>query len=115
MRLKRISNDDRKIILKHYVKAMNDTIGENGLVPYVLVFSITPRLAKIHSDLSNQKERMKIMSNTQMEMNFIIAKRCLTFPPTKYVPSHKDNVYQNSEQVLVYSETQNHWMEPIVA
>ena len=65
----------KQTLLKLAVKAMNDTIGENGLVPSRLVFGITPRFPIISSDLPTQKERMDILRSAQMEMNAIIAER----------------------------------------
>jgi transposase InsO family protein len=47
-----------RIILKITVKVMNDTIGESGLVPSLLVFGVVPRFPMLSTDLPNQKERM---------------------------------------------------------
>lgn len=42
---------EKKLLQKIAAKAMNDTIGENGLVPSRLVFGVTPRLPIISMEL----------------------------------------------------------------
>ena len=54
------------ILLKIAVKAMNDTIGENGLVPSLLVFGIVSRSPIISTEIPSQRERMKILSTAQI-------------------------------------------------
>ncbi len=48
----------RKIVLHIAVKAMNDTMGSNGLVPSYLVFECVPRFPFVHSKLPDQQSRM---------------------------------------------------------
>lgn len=45
----------KELLLKIAVKAMNDTIGEDGLVPSLLVFGIVPRFPIMGTTLPNQK------------------------------------------------------------
>ena len=45
---------DKSYVLKVAVKAMNDTMGENGLVPSRLVFGIIPRFPILNTDLPNR-------------------------------------------------------------
>ena len=61
------------ILLKLAVKAMNDTSGENGLVPSLFVFAIIPRFPIISSHIPTHHERMKALSEAQMEMNAVIS------------------------------------------
>lgn len=56
---------NRRFILKGAIKAMNDTIGENGLVPSRLVFGIFARFPILNPKLSNQKTRMQIIKTAQ--------------------------------------------------
>jgi hypothetical protein len=67
-----------RTVLKLAVKAMNDTVGENGLVPSLLVFGVTPRYPALRTDLPNQKERMGVISTAQKEIKTIIAERRIT-------------------------------------
>jgi hypothetical protein len=62
-------------LLKLGVKAMNDTISENGLVPSLLVFGVIPRYPALNTELPIQKVRMEVTAAAQMEMNSIIAER----------------------------------------
>ena len=42
-----IPDIDKDIVLQMAFKAINDTIGPNGLVPILLVFGIYPRIIKL--------------------------------------------------------------------
>jgi hypothetical protein len=54
---------------------MNDSIGENGLVPSLLVFGFIPRYPALNTELPKQKVRMEVIAAAQMAMNSIIAER----------------------------------------
>ena len=56
-----------KVLLNIAVKAMNDTIGEKGLVPSFLTFRIAPRFAIISTELPTLEERMRPLTSAQME------------------------------------------------
>ena len=47
---------DRNIALKLSIKAMNDTNGDNALVPSLVVFGVIPRFPIISSNIPAQKE-----------------------------------------------------------
>jgi hypothetical protein len=80
-------NAPPQLILKCAVKAMNDTIGENGLFPAL-----------------HQQERMRILQVAQAEMNSIVAERRIVQGLKSAVPAADDRVYQVGEEVLVYRE-----------
>lgn len=65
----------KEMLLRVAVKAMNDTMNENGLVPSLLVFGLIPRFPIIASELPNQKERMEILTTAWAEMKAIVAKK----------------------------------------
>lgn len=50
---------------------MNDTITENGLLPYRLIFGIIPCFPITSNDLSNKK--LDAMKTAQVKMNSIFA------------------------------------------
>lgn len=100
------------ILLKIAVKAMNDTIGENGLVPSKLVFGITPRFPIISTDLPNQRNRMAALARAQMEMNSIVSERRVQSALTKEIPPAANRTYQLGERVLVFSELSKCWEGP---
>lgn len=99
-------------LLKLAVKAMNDTSGENGLVPLFLVFEIFPRLPIISHDLPNQEKRVKIMVEAQMEMNAIVAEKRISTALSKNVPAAADRNYHPGEEVLVYRKKEKEWVGP---
>lgn len=99
-------------LLKVAVKAMNDTMGENGLVPSRLVFGMIPRFPIINTDLPTQKERMEALKTAQAEMNSIVAERRVVEALTRNIPPAADRVYKLGEEVLVYSEAKREWVGP---
>lgn len=70
-------NIPNRYILRVAVKAMNDTINENGLVPSRLVFGIIPLFPIINTDLPTKKNCMNGIKTAQDKMNSIVAKRGL--------------------------------------
>ena len=66
---------------------MNDTVGENGLVPSRLVLGIIPRFPILNSELPDQKEILEIIKNAQAEMNSIDAERRVLSALTRNVPA----------------------------
>ena len=104
----------RHMGLQLAVKAMNDTMGENGLVPTKLVFGTIPRFPIINSDLPSQKERMDALQIAQKEMNSIIAERRVRTALSKEVPPAADIVYQIGEEVLFHSEKEKEWIGPFI-
>lgn len=100
--------------LKIALKAMNDTNGENGLVPSLLTFGIIPRFPIISTDLPAQRERMQTLAGAQMEMNAIVSERRTMQVLTKWVPQSVDAVYAVYDKVLVYREIPKKWEGPFV-
>ena len=104
----------KQTLLKLSVKAMNDKIGENGLVPSRLVFGIVPRFPIISTDLPTQKERMDILRSAQMEINAIIAERRILRALNRDIPPASDRVYRLGDEVLVYTEKDKQWKGPYI-
>ena len=48
-----------ELTLRLAVKAMNDTMNPEGLVPSLLVFSVLPRFPAFNRTLPNQEQRMR--------------------------------------------------------
>jgi hypothetical protein len=82
------------------VKAMNDTIGKNGLVPSLLVFGVIPRYLAIHTELPNQKVKMEVIAAAQMEMNSIFAERRIATALVKNIPSAAVHCTQSEMKCL---------------
>jgi hypothetical protein len=91
---------------------MNDTIGENGLVPLLLVFGVIPRYPALNTELPNQKVRMEFIAAAQMEMNSIIAERRIATTLAKNIPSAAEYVYAVGDEVLDFREKESSWTGP---
>ena len=102
------------ILLELTVKAMNDTNGENGLVPSLLVFGIIPRFPIISSHLPTHRQRMKVLSEAPMEMNAFISERRISRILHRNIAQATDHIYQVGEEVLVYREGPDQWMGPFL-
>jgi transposase InsO family protein len=61
------------LLLRLSVKAINDTMGTNGLVPSLLVFCVVPRFPPMSIDLPKQRDRMADLAASQMEISAIVA------------------------------------------
>ena len=93
---------------------MNDTMGENGLVPSRIVFGIIPRFPILNTELPTQKQRMEIIKSAQAEMNSIVAERRVLAALTRDIPPAADRNYKLGEEVLVYSEKEKKWIGPYI-
>jgi hypothetical protein len=102
------------MILSCATKVLNDTMGENGLVPTLLVFGIIPRFPILSTDLPEQKERMRVITAAQAEYNTIVAERRLLSALQSRVPAAADRIYQVGEEVLVWRERPNSWTGPLI-
>lgn len=91
---------------------MNDTIGENGLVPSYLVFGMLPRFPAIEADVPEQRERMEIIAAAQMEMNTIIAERRIAEALRRQSQSGIETVNEIGDEVLLYTEKKHQWIGP---
>ena len=109
---KNATGTNQQTALRLTLKAMNDTMGENGLVPSLLVFGIIPRFPVISSQLPAQSERMEVLTMAQREMNTIIAQRRIITALTKNIPSASDRFYSIDDEVLVYREKEKEWVGP---
>jgi hypothetical protein len=93
-----------RLLLRIAVKAINDTMGTNGLVPSLLVFGVVPRFPPMSIDLPKQRDLMAALAAAQMEMSAIVSENRITAVLTHNVPSSMDLTYEVSEEVLVFRE-----------
>lgn len=63
---------DQNIALQLAVKAMNDTVGPEGLVPSLLVFGTLPRFTPHTTPLISHSDRMEAMDIARLEMADIV-------------------------------------------
>jgi hypothetical protein len=98
--------------LRLAVKAMNDAIGEDGLVPSLLVFGISPRHQVLSTNLPTQQERMKVLATANAEMNSIIAVRRILTALQKSIPAASFHSFYIGDEVLVFRERTDSWEGP---
>jgi transposase InsO family protein len=95
------------LLLRIAVKAINDTMGTNGLVPPLLVFDVVPRFSPMSIDLPKQGDRIAAVAAAQMEMSAIVSENRVNAALTHDVPSSVDRTYEVGEEVLVFREKKN--------
>lgn len=96
---------DPDIALKLTVKAMNDTLNSEGLVPSILVFGLLTRFLPTSNSLLSHADRMEAMEIARLEMTGITAQlrirqtlRSKLQPATKYHVEPGDQVYVHHER-----------------
>ena len=102
-----------KTILRLSLKAMNDTMGENGLVPSLLTFGVIPRFPILNTELPTQQERLEALKKAQAEMNSIVAERRIKRALLHKVPNASNYVFRPGTEVLVYREDEKKWKGPL--
>lgn len=83
---------------------MNDTLGENGLMPLRHFFGIILRFPILSSNLPSQNERMDALKAVQGEMNSIVLERRVLEVLAKIIPAAADQRYMLGYKVLLFSE-----------
>lgn len=86
------------------IHAMNNTAGQNGLIPTLLVLGVLPRFPFSSSDLPERHERMKAMKNSRDEMIKAVSANWLRTALSRNVPSATDKEVKVGMDVLVYRE-----------
>ena len=99
--------------LKLAVQAMNDTAGQNGLVPTLLVFVVMPRIPVARKDVPGMVERMKALQSARGEMAKRMAQNRLKTALRSNVPEAADKEVAIGSKVSVYKENPiNKWVGP---
>lgn len=100
------------LAVKLATKAMNDTLGPEGLVPSMLVFGVLPHFPPASTPLLSHTDRMHAMEVVRLEMTNISSKLrlqralCSKIPPaTRYIVRPGDDVY-------VHNEREKRWKRP---
>ena len=103
---------DKNIVLKLAIKAMNDTMDPEGLVPSYLLFSCTPRFPSTESTLPTQQQRMDAMQAARREMAIITAELRIQKTLSSRVPRIADLVIEVGDLVRVFGETDKRYVGP---
>ena len=103
---------DKETALRLAVKALNDTMGPEGLVPSLLVFGVLPRFPAVNTKLPNQVERMEALKNARAEAAAITAQIRVRKALLAKVPRNVDLVLKRGDLVRVFRETDKRYTEP---
>jgi hypothetical protein len=93
---------DSNLVLRLSIKAMNDTMGPEGLVPSLLVFGVLQRVPATRTSLPNQKDRMEAFSAARSEMETIASQLRLAEGTHRIVPPAASLELKIGQPVLVY-------------
>ena len=91
---------------------MNETVGQNGLCPVLLVFGVLPRMPPSTMDLPKQRDRMKALKLARLEMSKQVAKERLRTAHNSNVPAASDSEVKAGDKVFVYREEPREWLGP---
>ena len=92
------------IALRLACRAMNDTMGPDGLVPTLLVFGALPRLPTSHSANPTQEERQRALTTARREYETVIAARRIREALRARVPAAAHRVIRVGDAVRVFRE-----------
>jgi hypothetical protein len=84
------------------VKAMNDSLGPEGLVPILLVFGVQPRLDGVVSFLTSQSELMAALQLAKLETDHVSAELSLRRALHKNNPRAAHRVVTPGKYVLFF-------------
>ena len=92
----------KEIILALANKAMNDTMGPEGLVPSLLVFGVIPRVSAATSELPEHAVRLSMMQTARDEMESITARLRLKTVLRSRLPKATHSILTEGDPVLVW-------------
>lgn len=102
----------RELTLSLALKALNDTMGPEGLVPTLLVFGTLPRFPTVESSNAGQFERMNALESARKEYATITAELRIRKALMSRVPRTTDLVLHPGDQVRVFRETDKKYTGP---
>ena len=113
-------NAKKDVVLACAAKAMNDSLGPEGLVPSALVFGEFPRVrtpSEPTSERPTLSQRSQIAQQARREMNRIMAEQRLKRALHHSVPPASDRSYEPGDKVLVWRKKQiaqrmGEWLGP---
>ncbi len=94
------------------VKAANDTMGPDGLVPYLLVFGVMPKLPDLSRLPTTQGQRFAALVTARKEYETIVSKMRVQTGIYRNAPPSSDYILSSCDSVYVYQEKLKHWTGP---
>ncbi len=83
---------DRNLLSRLVIKACNDTLGPEELVPALLVLGCIPRFPTVDSCIPSQTKRMRAMQEAKKERTTIVAQLRIRKAVISKVPRKADTV-----------------------
>lgn len=90
------------IVFELAIKAIDDKVGPNSLLPTLLLFGIVQRVPLTTKDIPELTARMKGLSEACKEMTKISNSAWLATSLRYNVPAAADIVYKNGDEVVMY-------------
>lgn len=104
---------DRNITLRLGIRAINDTMGPDGLLHFLLVFGCLPRFSAVHSDHRSHREGMRALHEARKEMSIITAELSIRKALMSQRPRNTDLVLELGDKVRVFRETDKKFIGPL--
>lgn len=101
-----------KSTLRLAIKAINDTMGPNGLIPSLLVFGTLPRFPGIEASHPNQRERFQALKTARAEMEAIVAETRIQKALRSKLPPATKYLILPGDLVRVFRERSGRWEGP---
>lgn len=98
--------------LKLAIKAINDTMNSEGLVPSLLVFGCLPRFPGSNTNYPIQKDRFEALKTARAEMEQITAELRIRKALLSRVPRSADIVFSKGQLVRVFRESDSKYVGP---
>lgn len=95
---------DPEIALRLAVKAVNDTMGPEGIVPSLLVYGSLPTFPAVGMNIPEQKTRMKALAAAKQEMASITAKLRIQQALRSRLPPATQYALKPGDMVRVYRD-----------
>jgi hypothetical protein len=97
------------------MKAMNDTLGPEGLVPSLLIFGTLPQIPTVLPKMfALQKQRMQDMCDARLEYQRIVAQMRINLAIRRNVPPAADYIFEPGCHVNTFPKKLTQWTGPHV-
>jgi hypothetical protein len=98
-----------ELALRLAAKAMNDTMGPNGLVYSLPVFDMVPRFPIIDANVPDQQPRGLAMKVSREEYHNVVAEMSVKAALLHNAPAAADKQYKEGDLVLAKYENRDTW------
>lgn len=104
---------DIEYVLRVAVKACNDTMGPEGLVPSLQVYGQLPKLPVVNCQKMKQKHRMGALRSARHEMESVVAEERIKRALRAKLPPATKYVVRPGDLLRVYREGSEKWIGPV--